>query len=183
MDCAGYVESGIYALSETIGNYDESHMHGYGHEFENTVFEMHPYYWGDCECGYEESEEEWCDLHFHADDCYQTELKRRGNDDYDNGMDYDTRAKIAPDLAREWGLSYYGCAVHCTCEYEKAWEDWSGVHHHEPTCRVVLPNFRHKATGFSVHWYKYMGRGQTMSGKMDAKQWRTILRECEDSLV
>lgn len=171
-DCPGYVEKGIYALSEEIGHHD-AQMHGYGHEFENNVFEMHPYYWGTCECGFERDEIDWDESHSHAEDCYQSELERRG------GWKGDT----ASQLAKEWGFSEYGCAVHCSCTFQQEWQDWRSTNDHEPSCRVVLPNFRHKVSGFSVHWYKYMGRSQTMSRAIAPNEWRTILRECEDSLV
>lgn len=53
----------------------------YGEEFENDVFEVHPYYWGDCTCGFDErfstAEEEWHKLNEHAPACYQTELQSR----------------------------------------------------------------------------------------------------------
>lgn len=34
----------------------------------------------------------------------------------------------------------------------------------EPTCPTALPNFRHKASGFEVCWYKYIGRGMEFKG-------------------
>ena len=41
--------------------------YGYGQHFSNAIFEMRPYYWGDCDCGYEESgqPEGFC----HSADC------------------------------------------------------------------------------------------------------------------
>ncbi len=33
----------------------------------------------------------------------------------------------------------------------------------EPTCPMVLPNFLFKPTGFSVTWYKYIGRSMEYS--------------------
>lgn len=34
----------------------------------------------------------------------------------------------------------------------------------DPTCPMVLPNFRHKASGFEVEWYKYIGRSMMVRG-------------------
>lgn len=36
-------------------------------------------------------------------------------------------------------------------------------HDREPTCPMVLPNFLFKPTGFSVTWYKYIGRSMEYS--------------------
>lgn len=45
----------LYELSFLLTN--DVFDAGYGIDYENDVFEMHPYYWGDCTCGYEK--EEW----------------------------------------------------------------------------------------------------------------------------
>ena len=45
--------------------------------------------------------------------------------------------------------------------------------------RVSVPNFLHKPSGTAVHWYKYIGRGMEVDLRAD---WRTVLRECVDSL-
>jgi hypothetical protein len=49
----------------------------YGANISNDVFEMRPYYWGDCTCGYDEKAAGWGDDHAHGPVCYQTELHRR----------------------------------------------------------------------------------------------------------
>jgi hypothetical protein len=45
--------------------------------FENDVFRIQPYYWGDCECGFDELEEQWSKANSHGAECYQTELRGR----------------------------------------------------------------------------------------------------------
>lgn len=45
---------------------------GYGARFENEVFVMRPYYWGDCDCGWEQNKHEWSENHKHSADCYWT---------------------------------------------------------------------------------------------------------------
>lgn len=42
------------------------------------------------------------------------------------------------------------------------------------------PNFRHKASGTEVEWYKYIGRGMEVDVRGD---WDLILRECMESLI
>ena len=80
---------------------------GYGADFENTVFVMRPFYWGDCDCDAPEDE------------------------------------------------------------------------NHRPTCSLELPNFRHKASGFEVRWYKYIGRSMEAVGSGDLHE---IFRQCRESL-
>lgn len=41
------------------------------------------------------------------------------------------------------------------------------------------PNFLHKATGATVHWYKYIGRGMEIS----EADWPAIFTECFASLA
>lgn len=51
--------------------------HGYGAHWNTAVFEMRPYYWGECDCGSDERSERWHTKNPHADDCWQTERDRR----------------------------------------------------------------------------------------------------------
>lgn len=44
--------------------------------------------------------------------------------------------------------------------------------------RTAAPNFMHKATGASVRWYKYIGRGMTV----DEAHWPEIFADCFASL-
>ncbi|NUP13784.1 MAG: hypothetical protein HOW73_47720 [Polyangiaceae bacterium] len=54
----------LYAVSRALAHrHPETQVHGllggeygYGQHFENAVFEMHPYYWGDCTCGFDDRE-------------------------------------------------------------------------------------------------------------------------------
>lgn len=46
-----------------------------------------PYYWGDCDCGFEEREAAWSGEHTHGPDCYQTELHARMKE-YDQRSGY-----------------------------------------------------------------------------------------------
>lgn len=83
-----YSKDGDFALS-------------YGPEFSNNTFEVHPYYWGDCTCGFEErwseKEEKWTAEHPHAENCYQTALENR-TAAYDSESGYPELQKLAfPD--------------------------------------------------------------------------------------
>lgn len=184
---AGYVSEGrvaddLYDLSEALGKRDpESQAHGflggewgYGQDFENDVFEMHPFWWGDCECGYEEREVEWENSHRHAADCYRTALHALGDVAFGDDR--------GPALARSWGLPERGWGVHCTCGREDARLAWVEAHPHPDHCPQVRPNFRHKPSGTEVRWYKYIGR--SMDGPhVTKREWQSIVDECEASLA
>ena len=43
--------------------------------FENDVFIIRSYYWGDCECGYEEVVDKWDEENEHKLECYQIDYK------------------------------------------------------------------------------------------------------------
>jgi len=117
----------------------------YGCFFENDVFVMRPYYWGECDCGWEEFfgqqkfENEEVNPH-HLPDCYQTKLKKKK---MENGwtetdlygwleppknMPYSKyekiRKKIYKELTKEFGLPMLGCESHCTCGRDKRYKEW-----------------------------------------------------------
>lgn len=102
------------AHPEIEGGYGLGGEFGYGETFENDVFSMQRYYWGDCTCGA-----------------------------MDTGPDEPER----------------------DCE---------------PTCPMQLPNFRHKASGFEVRWYKWIGRGNEL--KNEPKDLDAVMTECLSSL-
>ena len=59
---------------------------------------------------------------------------------------------------------------YCWCEKDKC--QW---------CSGDAPNFLHKPTGFSVIWYKYIGRGMEIKNPNDA-DFVKILAECVKSI-
>ncbi|KQO98896.1 hypothetical protein [Leifsonia sp. Leaf264] len=159
--------------------------YGYGAEVDNDVFEMFPYYSGDCECGHNDAESSWIDAHPHAGDCYQTELQRRQEaDEAANGLLSDNWSTIASDLASERGLPELGCGMHCTCGRDDLYAAWASENTHSPTCGVVRPNFLHKPTGVRVDWYKYIGRGMEITAPeaFTTKDWLTLYLDCAESL-
>ena len=46
---------------------------------------------------------------------------------------------------------------------------------------VQIPNFKYK--DFEVSWYKYLGRGMEQSREISEEEFRTIFKECLNSLV
>lgn len=89
------IDAGLVALTEAISKIDEELVahgalggeFGYGADFENDVFVMRSYYWGDCDCGADERSEKWHAENPHAPDCFREELHRRF-DAYDQASGY-----------------------------------------------------------------------------------------------
>lgn len=166
--------------------------HGYGTEWDSPVFEMRRFYWGDCDCGWEQLSDDWDAKNKHDPDCYQRKLTqaklaagwKKGKSswlDEPEGWGFrkcrEVEDSIRRTLCKEHGLPYPdGCAVHCTCTYEARWAAFLAEHSgHLATCSLELPNFRHKPTGFEVRWYKWIGRDNEYS---DEGNWPAIFAEC-----
>lgn len=111
----------LYELSKSLAlRNPEKQSHGflggefgYGQEFKNDVFEMRPYYWGDCTCGADETDE---------------------------GVD------------------------------------------HTKECALMLPNFKHYASGVELEWYKYIGRGMKANKDVGMFEFCDIIKECIESI-
>ncbi len=175
--------------------------HGYGVEFKNDVFEMHPYYWGDCTCEYDDDVEKFYDNLFHEDHCYQTDLTNHlraegfkvtegGWLDDEGIYDFDAEDKFhvrKSALARELSIKHgldpeIGVYVHCTCSYETKARAWEEANTHGDNCRMDKPNFYHYASGLQVAWYKYIGRSMEVSKEVTITEWTNIFVDCVNSL-
>lgn len=62
-------EDPIIELCEAMG------CSSYGKEFENKIFSMFPYYWGDCTCGFDDRASEWHESNTHRQPCYQVRYR------------------------------------------------------------------------------------------------------------
>ena len=207
LEAPDFMERDLYKLSRLLGELSPEHqIHGilggawgYGQDFENEVFVMFPYYWGDCTCGYDEKEWAWSESHQHADNCYQNivdrELKERGaaaceitgrakQSEY---MSYGEWRKLENFVMERWckhfGLPLsHGCAVHCTCDFKDEWSKFLEENDHAKGCPVVRPNFRYKPSDITVHWYKYIGRSMTVNRDVEWAEWRKIMDHCINSV-
>lgn len=155
---------------------------GYGVNFENDVFEMHPDWQGDCTCGAKEP--------IHSPECLaETRAYRRQQERfvYPPKTKEQIDAKISENLAH--GMNRFAAmmeayahevnwavdaklrkeyeAIHpfpiCVCPAA----NWVAREEHDSTCRVLQNCFRHKPSGLTVQWYKYIGRDNEVSGGGD----------------
>lgn len=149
---------------------------GYGVEFVTDVFEMHPYYWGDCTCGYEQRECAWSDANKHRPGCYQEAVRAVMEYPYQDSR----RTTELQAACAKHGIPWAdggGCMVHCTCDYKDRWAAFIVSNDHAERCPIVLPNFRHAASGATVDWYKYIGRGMKVEAP-EGFDWQACIQEC-----
>jgi hypothetical protein len=145
-------EEELYRLFDVIAK-SQGRQSGdsYGEEYENDVFSVFPYYWGDCTCGfdnYEFTEE-------HSSKCFQKELEQEklkngwiknnygfldyigsglkfgDNEDKAYKIEEKREKNIVKKLyekkkgwdtkSKDW---WYGFAVRCDCDYNQRYENW-----------------------------------------------------------
>ncbi len=192
---AGYDESRLLdfclvSLTRAIEQLDSDKVahgflggeHGYGAHWDNHAFTMRPYYWGDCDCGFEQLESAWCESAKHEKHCYQTDYKAIKTNWLKEERKYNKQVEA---ICHKHGIPYnkgIGCAIHCTCGYDKNWKKFLKLNPgHKETCSLMLPNFIHKASGFKVEWYKYIGRDMKADNPNNT-DIAALFRECMLSL-
>ncbi len=187
-------------LQEPFYNYLESMgFDGYGNKldndewvFENEVFRVQPYYWGDCQCGFEARADAWWEKNNHDSGCYSSELERLEKSagvhwrEQDENLSFDERRKIKEgiyqSLTKKHNKPMQGCAVHCTCYVEGDADDWFNSNSHSNTCLVATPNFTFKPTGFTLSWYKYPLRDSYSSDELTLDKIKKMMTACILSL-
>lgn len=165
---------------------------GYGTEYENDTFLMHPFCWcerDDCPwCGGCQSEEIFHPGH--SGDCYQTRL--RVIRPAVGAFSSPAYQRARTELCREMGLDPdFGSEVHCTCDgsaeatrrYKACQCDWHlGNGPFRFGKATGGPNFWHKPSGLRINWYKWIGRSMEFSFQPTNSQWRAIYAECIASI-
>jgi hypothetical protein len=203
-------EDEVRRLFEEIEKQDREFNNYPYQEYENDVFHIFPYYWGDCTCGFEDIQYKIEGELAHRPDCYQTRLKeeklrngfvreKAGNIELvtaPDGNSFDSRLfkywrdlenKIQERLCEEFGLSFpHGAAVHCTCDYDERYgqilAEKGYPEGHLSSCPIIWPNFKHKSTGFEIQWYKYPFRDSYMNMNISLDDFSKIIDNCIESL-
>ena len=170
--------------------------YGYGAHYKNDVFEMRPFYWGDCICDYDTLRNEWENNHDHDKKCYQTIFHERHYVNYGVDWNFDKKPghgwnKDLEDecdcvevLYKEFGIAKGtpGAYVHCTCMYDIDYANFIKTIAHADECEVDKPNFYHYASGIKVEWYKYIGRSMDYDQDISVETWVNIFKESIDSI-
>jgi hypothetical protein len=174
----------------------------YGVRFENETFFTTPYFWGDCQCGFDEKDYKWFEDNKHRDYCYQNKkkeiekewaiqtgkLKEFEKDGYFSEYSLsDKDQKLFNNqikkLCKEMQLTYpSGCVVHCTCDHDKNYNKWRETNNHDPRCPIVMPNFWYKPMDLTIMWYKYPLRDSYISHQITLKEFKQIIDKCIESL-
>lgn len=152
----------------------------YGTDFENDEFIMRTYYWGDCDCGWDEHDFD----EPHSKSCFQTKIEKFRKELTKKGVDWlsDKWTKEIGKWSKENGNKdgWSGSGVYCDCEHDINFKKWfeknkKGENGHSDKCALELPNFLHKKTGFEVRWYKYLGRGMEVNMKPPIKELNKLI--------
>ena len=125
-------------------------------DFENEVFEVHPYWWGDCTCDFHRHETRFRRTHPHAANCRYKRMRH---------------AYLKSEMM-----------VYCDCRVQDQYYNWLDVegHCHSPDCRLVLPNFR--CGDITIYWYKNIGRGMSCDREVTRQELEDMFQRCFESL-
>jgi len=188
-------EGSILRLYETL--YGEKFQTNAAQVFENDTFVLRDYWWGNCSCGFEDHEFE----EEHRDECYQAELRRERiaagakydkdrMDNWPKNFSYDKIRSIEDGiykkLTKKYSLPMVGCAVHCTCDMQKRYEKWLDKIGYpygcREDCKLVLPNFHHKKSGYKLAFYKYPLRDSYANIELSHPEFDKLIIDCINSL-
>jgi len=183
-ECPDYVTSLVQCLLGEIRRVQPEWNEDEDLDF--AGIEYHPYYWGDCTCGYDEEKRKWYENHHHTADCfhmrYLAEEKRLLWDKLEGQSILGKWRKVRPYLV-QWSksngyedASHGGMAIYCTCPYGQEWSEWSSTHFHAPDCKLMLPNFKFGEAG--ICWYKHVGRDMCTNVDWDETKWREWFNNC-----
>lgn len=173
--------------------------YGYGAHYKNDVFEMRPFYWGDCICDYDTLRNEWEDSNSHDKECYQTLFHEMHYVNYgaDGGWNFDVKPGHEKDKETFDDIcdcidSLYamfkiakgtpGSHVHCTCMHDINYANFLKTIAHADDCEMDKPNFKHYASGVEVEWYKYIGRSMEYDANVAIETWVDVFKECLTSI-
>lgn len=176
-------ENVFYELVHALSG-KETEFYG---DYVSDLFDYHPYYWGDCTCGFEEKLEFWEDSHFHSNTCYHTVVRERINsymasfpvlvNDFHDRLTMEH--EIAKEVAKEMGLpSADGFMSICTCEYRIRHMEYTSTHTHSADCRIIWPNFFFKPTGYMLEFYKYPLRDSYASRDLNPEEFKQMIDQC-----
>lgn len=161
---------------------------GYGAHYKNDVFEMRPFYWGDCRCDYEDALAKWEEENDHDKDCYQTIFRamhyKEDGYEYKDGHGWNDECGCVETVYKMFKINPNtpGSYVHCTCMYSIKWDNFNKTIAHSDICEVDKPNFKHYNSGIEIEWYKYIGRSMDYDNDVDGNTFVEMFKECMESI-
>jgi hypothetical protein len=169
----------------------EHFKHHTGCSFVNNIFEIHPYYFGQCLCNYRQKYQEYIQTNPHKNDCFMVELNVL-NDAFKNHPQYYSNNKLKAERANEERKL---CMAHkvnykdgknlsevCNCGIHVQFSSFN--HQHETGCPVILPNFWFKSeeNPIKIFWYKTYFRDSTCTKNLTLEEFRNIVGVCLNSV-
>lgn len=162
---------------------------GYGADHESDVFMMHHYCWcekdeclwcGGCGCNSDKAEYfldgvrifDWLAANDSIVASYPSDVAKYGTPEYE-------KAKTEFDRSieeRNRRLKTFYPKVEHHCEPKGLMENRPYGNDWRP--KQSAPHFWHKATGFKVWWYKWIGRDMELSQKRTDAEIKRIIVEC-----
>lgn len=171
---------------------DKVNIDGYGYTdkgdfgYENEVFKIMPYLWDiECDCGYDELEEEWWKNHKHNQNCFSVRLEKYEQKLEKQGLNIINKEYI--ELIDKWAKEngykdgWEGSGVYCDCGINDAFDEWSKNNYHKDNCILLRPNFLYKPSNFQIQWYKYALRDSYMNQDISLEEFKNILNHCVKS--
>jgi hypothetical protein len=130
----------------------------------------HPYYWGDCTCGFEALDEQWDQQHSHAPECFHSRYQEMQGI-LEPADDWHSAHEQLTAWAKENGYPNApdGMAIYCDCGFVAKYSEWRKSHDHDASCPTVRPNLAFE--GVEIRWYKYPGRGMSTNKSMPPDHW------------
>jgi hypothetical protein len=201
-----YVSNRLYALSEALGlrnPTNQSHgllggTWGYGQDYTNDVFEMHPYWWGDCTCGMEGQVVAWEQANPHPPGCVyhyvsskmeeirETKGMKEGlitgspREKAEAAFVEELRARF-PHMVPVGEQGWLGQVFDlCDCGQRARYEEFARAHRCKDDCRLALPNFR--CGDVEISWYKYIGRSMSVNRQVSRGELEDMFEKCFASL-
>lgn len=182
----------LYAISEVLTRGLESDSmrgflggeFGYGVDYENDVFLLHPDYEDDeCKCGFRERSDKWDDANPHSATCPDVAYYA-----WLNKWEHILRAEHVPlekkrDAEKSYCMRLFGHEHPvCNCGQDERRRQWYTENDHDFRCPIVLPNFWHKPSGLKITWYKWIGRDMKADPELSGERLAEILTECWNSI-
>lgn len=125
------------------------------HDLPGAPFTMRSYYWGYCDCGFDEVMRRLNEL---AD-------KQLGylEETWESAWDTPETYKAMRDQTQEVITGLLGAET---------------LREHKKTCTPEVPNFSFPGAGFKAFWYKHSHRGETCTNPPSKVEWQKIEAEC-----
>lgn len=170
----------------------EHFKHHTGCSFVNEVFELHPYYFGQCLCSYGKKYQDFIKLNPHTEQCFMVELNVL-NDAFKKHPQYLNNNKLKAERANEERRL---CIAHkidykdgknlsevCNCGVQEKFASLNLPH--EDGCPIILPNFWLKTPdnhSLKIFWYKTYFRDAHSTKPLTLEEFRNIIGICLNSL-